>query len=175
MGASHQGRRAWREARGRDVGHGPPPGGRGRGAGPPGGVHDGGRATGGGGGDGAGARREEERGGGGEEREGEGRGAHLEDPNSGDHRLQDLGHHGEREIWERERLLRGRIEMRERDQRRGARAWGGHGRQGRTGRDRAGPCWVGLGWAGPHRGAKIPWHTQPQIRIQFVKQNPKRN
>jgi hypothetical protein len=31
------------------------------------------------------------------ERGGEGRGAHLGDPNSGDHRLQDLGHHGERE------------------------------------------------------------------------------
>jgi hypothetical protein len=36
------------------------------------------------------------------ERGGEGRGAHLGDPNSGDHRLQDLGHHGERERWERE-------------------------------------------------------------------------
>jgi hypothetical protein len=33
------------------------------------------------------------------EREGEGRGgeAHLEDPNSGNHRFQTLGHHGERE------------------------------------------------------------------------------
>jgi hypothetical protein len=41
-----------------------------------------------------GVHREEEREGG-REREGEGRGAHLGDPNSGDHRLQDLGHHGE--------------------------------------------------------------------------------
>jgi hypothetical protein len=46
-------------------------------------------------------RREEEREGEGK-REGEReRGAHLGDPNSGDHRLQDLGHHGERERWER--------------------------------------------------------------------------
>jgi hypothetical protein len=33
----------------------------------------------------------------GRERRREGRGAHLGDPNSGDHRLQNLGHHGERE------------------------------------------------------------------------------
>jgi hypothetical protein len=90
-----------------------------------------------------GAHREEERGG--EEREGEGRGAHLGDPNFGDLRLQNLGHHGgERERWER-RLLRGRIEMRERDQGRG-RAWGWHGRQGRAGR--VGPGRAGLGRAG---------------------------
>jgi hypothetical protein len=48
-----------------------------------------------------GARRDEERGGGGEEREGEGRGANLGDPNSGNHRLQDLGYHVERERWRR--------------------------------------------------------------------------
>jgi hypothetical protein len=36
------------------------------------------------------------------EMEGEGTGgeAHLGDPNSGDHRLQTLGHHGEREVGE---------------------------------------------------------------------------
>jgi hypothetical protein len=38
----------------------------------------------------------------GERERGRGRGAHLRDPNSSDHRLQDLGHHGERERWERE-------------------------------------------------------------------------
>jgi hypothetical protein len=39
---------------------------------------------------------------------------------SGDHRLQNLGHHhGEREMGERERLLRGRNQMKERDQGRG--------------------------------------------------------
>jgi hypothetical protein len=65
----------------------------------------------------------------GEEREGEGRGAHLGDPNSSDHRLQNLGHHGEkeREMGERERLLRGRNQMRERDQ---GRAWGAGGARG---------------------------------------------
>jgi hypothetical protein len=39
---------------------------------------------------------EEREGEGEREREGEGE-AHLGDPNSGDHRLQNLGHHGERE------------------------------------------------------------------------------
>jgi hypothetical protein len=48
-----------------------------------------------------GAGWEEERGGGGEEREGAGRGANLGDPNSGNHRLQDLGYHVERERWRR--------------------------------------------------------------------------
>jgi hypothetical protein len=54
-----------------------------------------------------GAHKEEERGGG-EEREGEGRGAHL-GVQSGDHHLQNLGHHGgEREVEER-KLLRGKM------------------------------------------------------------------
>jgi hypothetical protein len=66
---------------------------------------------------GVGGRQEEDRRGGEEERgRGDGRGAHLGDPNSGDHRLQDLGHHGEREREVERRLLRERIEMRERDQ-----------------------------------------------------------
>jgi hypothetical protein len=53
---------------------------------------------------------EEEMGGGGEEREGEGKGGELTSGSkSGDHRLQNLGHHGEREVEER-RLLLGRIE-----------------------------------------------------------------
>jgi hypothetical protein len=42
--------------------------------------------------------------------------------------------------------------MRERDQGRGGRAWGGHGRQGHAGR--AGLGWAGSGWAGPHYGSK---------------------
>jgi hypothetical protein len=57
-----------------------------------------------------------------EEEEGEreekgGEGNSPRGSNSGDHRLQNLGHHWrERERWERERLLRGRNQMRERDQ-----------------------------------------------------------
>jgi hypothetical protein len=47
-------------------------------------------------------------------------------------------------------------------------AWGGAGRQGRAGQGR-----FGLGWATPW--VKIPWHAQPQIGIQFAKQNPKRD
>jgi hypothetical protein len=58
-----------------------------------------------------GARAGKGRGGGGrgrERRRRKGRGAHLGDPNSGDHCLQNLGHHGgERERWER-KLLRGK-------------------------------------------------------------------
>jgi hypothetical protein len=93
-------------------------------------------------GEGEGKReREKER-----ERERE-RGAHLDDPNSSDHRLQDLGHHEEREREREvgERLLRGRNQMRERDQGRGARTWEGHGRQGRAGRGWAGLRRAGLG------------------------------
>jgi hypothetical protein len=56
--------------------------------------------------------------------------------------------------------------MRERDWGRAWGAGGARGAQAELGR-------AGSGWARPHRGAKIPWHAQPQIRIQFVMQNPK--
>jgi hypothetical protein len=72
------------------------------------------------------------------------RGAHLGDPNSGDHRLQNLGHRGEkeREMGERERLLRGRNQMRERDL---GGAWGAVGARG---------AGAELGRVRPHRGPK---------------------
>jgi hypothetical protein len=59
--------------------------------------------------------------------------------------------------------------MRERETRGGGTRMGeGQGRQGRAGRGRArlgrATLWV-----------KIPWHAQPQIGIQFTKQNPKRD
>jgi hypothetical protein len=64
--------------------------------------------------------------------------------------------------------------MRGKDQGRGGRAWGGHRRQGRVGRaGRAGLGWARLGLAAPR--VKILWHAQPQIGIQFAKQNPKRD
>jgi hypothetical protein len=63
--------------------------------------------------------------------------------NFGDHRLQNLGHHGERERWERESLLRERNQMREKGP--GARM-GSRGCQGHAGR--AGPGWAGLGQVG---------------------------
>jgi hypothetical protein len=77
-------------------------------------------------GEGEGARREEK----GREREREEKGGEGSSPrgsNSGDHRLQDLGHHGRgRERWERERLLRGRNQMRQMDLGEGARnGWAG--------------------------------------------------
>jgi hypothetical protein len=97
-----------------------------------------------------------------------GRGELTSGSKSGDHRLQNLGHHGERE---REREVAARENsMRGKDQGRGH-AWGGHGRQGRAGR--AGSRRVGLGWAAPR--VKTPWHAQPQIGIQSAKQNMKRD
>jgi hypothetical protein len=65
------------------------------------------------------------------ERERGGEGELTSGSKSDDHHLQNLGHHGERERGGRERLLRGRNQMRERDQG-GARA--------KLGR-------AGLGWA----------------------------
>jgi hypothetical protein len=60
---------------------------------------------------------------------------HLGDPNSGDDRLQTLGHHGEgeRERWEREREVTAREKSNERKR------LGGGGRAGRTGPDRVTP------------------------------------
>jgi hypothetical protein len=78
----------------------------------------------------------------GEEGEGE---THLRGSNSGDHRLQNLGHHGEREVAARE------IQMREGEEE------GAHGEVGRGAR--AGPGWVGLGWARPLRGSKPATRT----------------
>jgi hypothetical protein len=46
--------------------------------------------------------------------------------NSGDHRLQNLGHYGEREVGEREREVAAReIQMREGDEEGGAWGWAG--------------------------------------------------
>jgi hypothetical protein len=101
------------------------------------------------------AGEEEGEGEGKRERERERGGELTSGANSGDHHFQNLGHHGEREMGERGRLLHGRIEMRERDQG-GARAELG---------------WVGLGWGAPR--VKTPWHAQPQIGNQFAKQNSK--
>jgi hypothetical protein len=78
------------------------------------------------------------------ERERERGGGLTSGSKSGDHRLQNLGHHGverERGGRERERLLLGRNQMRERDQG-GARMGKGMGARGAPGR------------AGPHRGPK---------------------
>jgi hypothetical protein len=59
--------------------------------------------------------------------------------------------------------------MRERETRGGGVRMGeGQGRQGRAGQGRA-----RLGWAASR--VKISWHAQPQIEIQFAKQNPKRD
>jgi hypothetical protein len=58
--------------------------------------------------------------------------------------------------------------MRERDQGRGH-AWGGHGAPGARG-----PSLAGLGWAGPHRGAKSHGTHNRRSENQFAKQNPKR-
>jgi hypothetical protein len=89
------------------------------------------------------------------ERGGEGRGAHLGDPNSGDHRLQDLGHHGERE-----RCGTGGVccagELNE-GKRPGERGAHGEGTGARGAWAELGQA--GLGWAAPR--VKTPWHAQP--------------
>jgi hypothetical protein len=104
---------------------------------------------------------EEEREGEGErEREGE---AHLGDPNSGDHRLQTLGHHGERERGGRGRLLRGRKSNERKTP--GGRAYGAGAR---------GPDWAGPGQAWPHRGSKPTTHTTTN-RNPIANRNPKRD
>jgi hypothetical protein len=86
---------------------------------------------------------------------------------SGDHRLQNLGHHGEREMGERGGCYAGELNEGKRDKGRGRAHREGQGARGA----RAELGWVGLGWATLR--VKIPWHGQPQIRIQFAKQNPK--
>jgi hypothetical protein len=72
----------------------------------------------------------------GERERGEGRGGELTSgSNFGDHRLQNLGHHGEREVEEGEGgCCAGNPNERGR---RGGGAWGGVGRQGRAGPGRA--------------------------------------
>jgi hypothetical protein len=84
--------------------------------------------------------------GGGRRRE-RGRGELTSGSKSGDHRLQNLGHHGERERWRRGGCCAGKSNERK-----------GGGRMGRgrapraRGLERAG--WAGLGRAGSRRGAK---------------------
>jgi hypothetical protein len=84
-----------------------------------------------------------------------------------------------RERWEREGgCCAGELNEGKRDKGRGARAWGRGRAPGARGPSWAGPGQarlgrVGLGWAAQR--VKTPWHAQPQIGIQFAKQNPKRD
>jgi hypothetical protein len=65
---------------------------------------------------------------------------------SGDHRLQNLGHHGERERGGGEEVATRENQMREREIREGGAHGGGAGHRGRAGQSGpAGPGWVGLG------------------------------
>jgi hypothetical protein len=97
-------------------------------------------------------KRGHARGGGEGERERRGgEGSLPRGPNSGDRRLQSLGHHEEREVEEGEgSCCAGDPNEREREKG----AHGGCGRQGRAGPGRAGPGRAGLGWVGPLRGSK---------------------
>jgi hypothetical protein len=89
-----------------------------------------------------GAREEEEEEGEEKRERGRGKGELTSGSKSGDHRLQNLGHHGERERWRR-----GGCCARKSNERKGGGAHGGGaGRRGRAGQSRpAGPGWVGLG------------------------------
>jgi hypothetical protein len=88
---------------------------------------------------GRGRERERER-----ERERDGDGVLTSGSKSGDHRLQNLGHHGERERWRRGGCYAGKSNERKGEEREdGARmgeAWAPGARR------------VGLGWAGLGRG-----------------------
>jgi hypothetical protein len=147
--------------------------GRARGARP--GTARRGAARGGAGASGARAGRlrgeEEGEGEGKKEREGEGRGAHLGDPNSGDHRLQDLGHHEERERGGREVAAREKSNERKRPGEGGTRM----GRARAPGARGPRPGRAGSGWAGLHSGSK-PYSTHNhRSENQFAKQKSKRN
>jgi hypothetical protein len=107
-------------------------------------------------GDTRGARREAARGkkkgrGRGRERgRGEWRGEELTSGSkSGDHRLQNLGHHGEereRDRWRRGGCCAGKLNERKEEKGEGARAWGrGRGARARARAGRARSGWVGLG------------------------------
>jgi hypothetical protein len=149
-GARGRGRGRWG---GRATGAGPPGrgvrrgrgrrGGASNGVGSPGG-RDGGRGLPGRGAQWEQGHRGEAMGGGKRERE---RGAHLRDPNSGDHRLQDLGHHGGRERGGRGGCCAGELNEGKRP-----------GEGARMGRARA-PGARGPSWAGPHRGSKPTTRT----------------
>jgi hypothetical protein len=107
----------------------------------------------------------------GRKREGEGRGAHLGDPNSGDHRLQDLGHHEERERGGREVAAREKSNERKRPGEGGTRM----GRARAPGARGPRPGRAGSGWAGLHSGSK-PYSTHNhRSENQFAKQKSKRN
>jgi hypothetical protein len=78
-----------------------------------------------------------------------------------DHRPQNLGHHGERERWEREGgYCAGELNEGKRP------GEGAHG-EGMGARGAR----AELGRAAPR--VKTPWHAQPHIGIQFAKQNTK--
>jgi hypothetical protein len=80
------------------------------------------------------------------EREREREGELTSGSKSGDHRLQNLGHHGERERGGGEEVATRENQMREREIREGGAHGGGAGHRGRAGQSGpAGPGWVGLG------------------------------
>jgi hypothetical protein len=109
------------------------------------------------------------RGGRGEEEEEEGereKGSSPRGSKSGDHCLQNLGHHGEDRDGRERELCVG--ELNEGKETRGGGAHG-EGQGARGTRAKAGPCRIGLGWAAPR--VKIPRHAQPQLENQFAKRD----
>jgi hypothetical protein len=94
-----------------------------------------------------------------------GEGSSPRGPNSGDRRLQSLGHHGEREVGEGEGgCCAGNPNERGRGGERMGR--GGRGRAGRTGPNRAGLDWVGPG----HFADRNPRHARP---LKEINRHPK--
>jgi hypothetical protein len=109
------------------------------------------------------------------ERESEEKGGEGSSPrgsNSGDHRLQNLGHHGRervREMGEREIAARDKS-----NEANGSRGGGAHG-VGRGARGaRAGPGRTEPGWVGSHHGSKPTTRTTIKWK-SIANQNPKQN
>jgi hypothetical protein len=102
---------------------------------------------------------------------GVGRGGELTSGSkSGDHRLQNLGHHGEREGWRRGGCCAGKSNVRKEEK--GGGAWGRGRVSGARGPERA--SWAGLGRTGSGwvAGWDIsPQHMRPQIGIQIAERD----
>jgi hypothetical protein len=100
------------------------------------------------------------------EREREREGELTSGSKSGDHRLQNLGHHGERERWRRGGCYAGKLNERK-GEKGGGRAWGRGRASEARGPERAG--WAGLGRAGSRAGTEA--HNTREHRSESKSRN----
>jgi hypothetical protein len=112
------------------------------------------------------SRAGEKKGRGRERGRGRGRGELTSGSKSSDHRLQNLGHHGEREGGGGEEVVARENQMKERERREGARAWVRGRARGARGPERA-----GLG----RTACQNPATRTTTDRNPIVNRNPKRD